>query len=395
MAQGISIPRTAAPLPRRRAAARSGRSPGLSFAARSWNRYTDENRIRQWDDLARWAATPNPFYESWYLLPSLRQLDPRGEVELLVLRADGKLAGLMPVLRARDYYGHRLPHLANWTHPNCFLGQPLVAPGFEAMFWQETLAWADRNAGTGLFFHLSHMPMDGPLHRTLAEACAGTRAAATVMREERAALRPAPGTDPETYLAQALSTKKRKELRRQHRRLEELGDMQVERRSDALGVDRWAREFLRLEAGGWKGEAGSALASDDANARLFIEALKGAAQRGRLERVALRLGKRPIAMLVNFLTAPGGCSYKTAYDEDYARFSPGVLLQIDNLAMLGNPAIDWVDSCAVEGHPMIDHLWRERRAIGRHSIGIGGTVRQAIFKAIAKRETGAPPGGIA
>jgi hypothetical protein len=36
---------------------------------------------------------------------------------------------------------------------------------------------------------------------------------------------------------------------------------------------------------------------------------------------------------------------------------------------------------------MIDHLWRERRAIGRLNVGIGGTVRRSLFGALARRET--------
>ena len=68
-------------------------------------------------------------------------------------------------------------------------------------------------------------------------------------------------------------------------------------------------------------------------------------------------------MLINFLSPPGGFSFKTAFDEDYARFSPGVLLQQANLDLLGDPAIAWVDSSAAPGHPMIDRVWRERRTL--------------------------------
>ena len=67
-----------------------------------------------------------------------------------------------------------------------------------------------------------------------------------------------------------------------------------------------------------------------------------------------------IAMLATFLTPPGAFSYKTAFDERYARFSPGVLLQRENLAILQRDGIAWTDSCAAADHPMIDHIWRER-----------------------------------
>ena len=394
LGQGVTITRRTAPLPRQRDAAHGSRGPGLSFAARRWDAYDRDNRIAEWDALAQWASEPNPFYESWYLLPSLELLDGGRDVELLELRADRQLVGLLPVRRERDYYGHPLPHIRNWVHPNCFLGHPLVAPGFERMFWREAIAWADRHAGLSLFLHLSHMPMGGIMHSALRDVCGETaRPAATVMREERALLQSDLSAD--EYLAASLSAKKRKELRRQHRRLGEEGELEFERCNDAAGLDRWIAEFLQLEAAGWKGEAGSALASDDATRGLFSRALSGAARRGRLERLAIRLDGRAIAMLANFIAAPGAFSFKTAFDEDFARFSPGVLLQRENLEILARTGIAWVDSCAVEGHPMIDHIWRERRAIGRHSIGIGGAARRTIFNSIAKRETGAKPGGIA
>ena len=127
---------------------------------------------------------------------------------------------------------------------------------------------------------------------------------------------------------------------------------------------------------------------------MFKEALFGAASQSRLERLTLALNDEPIAMLANFITPPGAFSYKTAFDERYARYSPGVLVQRENLELLGNPAIDWCDSCAAADHPMIDHIWRERRPIGRLSIAIGGRVRRALFAQLVRAELGRNPAGV-
>ncbi|HEX4874293.1 MAG TPA: hypothetical protein VFV06_05265, partial [Sphingorhabdus sp.] len=86
------------------------------------------------------------------------------------------------------------------------------------------------------------------------------------------------------------------------------------------------------------------------------------------------------------LTPPGAFSFKTAFDEDYARFSPGVLLQIHNLALLEREGIEWCDSCAAQDHPMIDSIWSGRRAIGRYSVAIGGPVRRAGFAILLAAE---------
>ena len=358
-----------------------------------WRDFERRERIAAWDALAQCATEPNPFYESWYLLPSLRALDTNCNVELLAMQADGQLAGLMPVLRMRDYYGHPIPHLRNWLHSNCFLGQPLVARGLEQEFWRALLAWCDRKPGLALFLHLSHVPADGPLRDALKTVLAEyKRPAAKVFSEERAMLQT--GQSAEDYFADSLSSKKRKELRRQQRRLAEEGDLVIERLTDYTHVADWTRDFLQLEESGWKGEAGSALQSDEATRAIFHHALAGAAARGRLERLALRLNGKPVAMLASFMTGNHAFSFKTTYDEDYARFSPGVLLQRENLGLLDKDGFAWADSCASPDHPMIDHVWRERRVIERLSIGVGGRLRQAAFAAVIRLETGHGAGGI-
>lgn len=338
--------------------------------------------ITRWDALARQASEPNPFLASWYLLPSLRALQPP-RVDLWCLERGAALIGLLPVAATRSYYGRPIPHLAGWTHPNSFLGAPLVARGAEEAFWHALLDHADRHAGLGLFLHLSDLPLTGALADALRRVLA-SRPHGLVWREERAML--ASPLSPEAYLEASMSGKKRKELRRQHARLSETGVLAVERQRDANDLPAWIEQFLTLEAAGWKGKAGSALACRPDTATLFREAMSGAAQAGCLERLALTLDGQPIAMLANLLTPPMGFSYKTAFDEGLSRFSPGVLLQRENLALLEDSSLEACDSCAAADHPMIDHIWRERRAVGRVSIGIGGGLRRALFKEIVKRE---------
>ena len=77
-------------------------------------------------------------------------------------------------------------------------------------------------------------------------------------------------------------------------------------------------------------------------------------------------------------------------EQDYHRHA----LQRANLAMLDDPAIAWTDSCAAADHPMIDHIWGERRAIGRISLGIGGVARRLTFSALLRLELGRHPAGL-
>lgn len=357
----------------------------LRSVARNWSACLDEPAQGRWRRLAERATEPNPFFEPWYLLPSLAALDPAGTVKLLVVEAGDEWLGLLPLARSPRYYRYPVPHLHAWVHHNAFLGAPLIARGHEAAVWQALLDHTDQNAGLGLFLHLSGVPLGGSVNESLNQVCtASGRQVIVAHREDRAML--ASDLAPEAYLEAALSGKKRKELRRQFARLSEEGTVAVERQRDAAGIAEWIAAFLVLEQAGWKGAAGSALACTSQTRSLFAEALTQAAALGRLERLTLTLDGAPIAMLATFLAGEGAFSYKTAFDERFARFSPGVLLQRENLAMLGDPGIAWCDSCAAADHPMIDHLWRERRTIGRLSIAIGRSLRRSGFRLFAAAE---------
>lgn len=371
--------------PAAEALARASIGPEAQLVTRQWSDFDRADRIGRWDALAQWAVEPNPFYESWYLLPSLRALDPQYRVELLCLEVEGQLAGLMPLRRNSRYYGHLLPNLGNWVHENCFLGLPLVSVGCERLFWRKLLAWADRHARQALFLHFREVPLRGPLYNALNEVMEEQlRPGRVVMREERAMLESP--LDPEAYRDSVCSAKKRKSLGRRLRKLQDLGDVRFVWDWDDRELDQWIADFLKLEASGWKGSAGSAIACASATRKLFEQALTGAAQDGKLVRLSLELGGRPIAMLSNFVSKPASFGYKTAFDEDYAAYSPGVLMEYEYLETLSCRGIDWCDSCAAEGHSVMDWLWNARRPVGRLSIAIGGPTRRALFKRILQHE---------
>ena len=342
--------------------------------------------VAAWERLVARAAEPNPFFEPWFLLPALRQWGASNRVITKAWFHEGRLAGLLPVVRSAEYYSHIITHATGWLHANAFCGVPLIAAGHEDAFWRDMLAHFDRRARRALFLHLPMLPADGPANAALERVLAAwPRAHYTVVDENRALL--TGETSAEAYLEASMSAKKRKELRRQHNRLAEEGALAFERVEGDAGLAEWTAEFLALEAAGWKGAGGSALASAPGTRALFEQALAGAAAAGRLERLALRLDGRAIAMLVNFITAPGAYSFKTAFDEAYARFSPGMLLQLENLALLERPGIAWADSCAVEGHPMIERLWRGQRRMISRNIAIGGPVRRGCFRLLMAYET--------
>lgn len=330
-----------------------------------------------WDAVAARASEPNSFLERWFLTPSVRHLDVPADARMIAVREEGQLIGLMPIFTAPTYGRMPVPHVENWLHYNSFFGAPLVRRSFEPFFWSRALALLDAELGAPAFLHIVGLDVEGPLLAGLLCARAGT---AVVHRIKRAML--ASDLSPTAYYEGVVRKKKRKEIGRLQSRLAELGPVTYSRLAGRQQLDEWMDTFLTLEASGWKGKDGGAALGKDASTAAFLrETLHGAFDADRLEIIRLDVAERTIAMLVNFLSPPGSYSFKIAFDEEYARYSPGVLIQIENYKILERAGIRWMDSCAVEGHPMIESLWQERREIVRVTVPLKGWKRRAIFMA--------------
>jgi hypothetical protein len=192
---------------------------------------------------------------------------------------------------------------------------------------------------------------DGRFAREL-RALAGARLEAMNPRR-RAALIPAGA---EAFEA-GLDKKRRKEWARQARRLAEQGRLEPRVARDPAAIAR----FLALEAVGWKGARGTALAADSARRAFAREALEGFAREGALEIHELALNDTTIASGIVLRSGARAFYWKTAYDERFAEFSPGVQLTLTlSRALAASPGLALIDSCALENHPMIDRLWGGR-----------------------------------
>jgi len=335
---------------------------------------------QDWIDLAADASEANVFAEHWFVAAALATLGAGAEISILEVRRGAGLIGVIPVSVVRDYGRNPVRFVQNWCHHQLFLGTPLVRSGEEPAFWTGVLDLLDAADWAPNFLHLRCIGADGPVHRGLvAAAQARGRSAPIVHRESRAWLQST--LDAQAYYEQAVRPKKRKEIRRLRNRLGELGRIEMRALESAGVLDMWCDEFLALERAGWKGREGSALACAPPTAQFFRELLGAAWQAGALQFLRLDLDGRPIAMLVNLLSPPGSFSFKTAFDENYAQFSPGVLIQLENLKILERGDVAWMDSCASENHPMIDSLWRERREVVRITIRLRGARRLMVFAA--------------
>jgi CelD/BcsL family acetyltransferase involved in cellulose biosynthesis len=144
-------------------------------------------------------------------------------------------------------------------------------------------------------------------------------------------------------------------------------------------VERWIAEFFELEAKGWKGRRGSALKSRPEDRRFAAEVFAAAFRRGRLLAIGIDLEGKPLSRLFGFTAGAGSFVFKTAYDEDYAKFSPGAMVEVEWIRRIHElAAVRWTDSYTSPGNEMIKRLWKDCRAIQRIAVGVGARGELAL-----------------
>jgi hypothetical protein len=178
------------------------------------------------------------------------------------------------------------------------------------------------------------------------------------------------GESGEANVDASLLAGKRKQMGRKRRRLEEQGRLEFRRLTAGEAQSVWVEQFLRLEASGWKAERGTAMLCLAHEAEYFRDICKQYHAEGQLRMAGLFLNDRPIAMKCSLMSQEGGFVLKIAYDETYRKWSPGLMLEIEDVLHLNDsPSWRWMDSCA-EVQSVFD-IWVKRRTISHFLIAPG------------------------
>lgn len=347
------------------------------------------------DHLSARTIEPNVFFNPRFLAPAMPRLEDR-EVRLAVIR-DGdehrdRLRLLVPFSIERPSLPLGISIMRTWASPFGPLGTPLLDHDDPVGVLEDFFEMLSRpHLKLPKVLVLPEMRLDGAAAaavRSVAEG-RGLPLVATG-RAERPFLES--GLDGEAYLKASLGSQRYREFRRLKRRLADQGDL-VHHIARGPGEIRHAVEaFLALEAAGWKGRERTAMAVDRYRAAFAREAVHGLAERDLCRIHTLSFSGKPIASLIVFVEAGVAYTWKTAYDEDYSSYSPGVLLMIEVTKQhLDDPNIEQTDSCATPDHPMISRLWSERKPIGALVVGMtpaaDRAARQAASQLHLYRET--------
>jgi hypothetical protein len=351
--------------------------------------------VEELDYLCTRTVEPNVFFNPRFLAPAMPRLEDR-EVRLAVIR-DGdeyrnRLRLLVPFSVEKPAVPLGVPVMRTWSSPFGPIGTPLIDRDDPVGVVEDFFAMLSRpHLKLPKVFVLPDMRLDGAVASLLASV-AETRGLTMVTtgKADRPFLESQ--LDGDAYLKASLNAHHYREFRRLKRRLADLGRLEhvVARGPDEI---RHAIEsFLTLEAAGWKGRERTAMAIDRYRAAFAREAVHRLAEHDLCRIHSLTLDGRTIACLVVFVEAGVAYTWKTAYDEKLAAYSPGTLLMIEVTRQhLDDPNIMMTDSCAVPDHPVMSRLWSERRPIGSLVIGLtpdaDRLARQAASQLHLYRET--------
>ena len=122
----------------------------------------------------------------------------------------------------------------------------------------------------------------------------------------------------------------RRNLRKDYRRLEKTGPLNVMIHSEFANdeVDVLVREAFELENRGWKGAAGSSVLRSSGMLDFYILLARYLASNGQLRLAFLKHNDKPIAFELGWEAKGWHFSYKVGYDADYRTFAPGQLLRM-------------------------------------------------------------------
>jgi CelD/BcsL family acetyltransferase involved in cellulose biosynthesis len=335
----------------------------------------------EWEDLAQDVAEANIFQFPHFIRHSLPLLAWQ-RPQIITIRQAHLLIGIAILQRDVGYAKLPVPFWKSAIHAEQYLGTPLVRAGFEEEFAAGLTAWLDQAPLHCGFLQLAKIASDGPVAKAMMKLTqqAG-RALMIANLHERAGIAPKarPGALADTHL----SASRRRSIRRARKRLDDAGEVSIERLDKKDQLDEWIDQFLVMEDSGWKREAGSSILSCVRETALYRAMMREAFENGNLNLTRLNLNQMPIAYTLDILAPPTGFCLKSAIHPDYRKYSPGVLMEFETLKFyLGDTTLELLDSCTHPENAMLNELWPDKRKIMDLMIARSGPIYGAMFACV-------------
>lgn len=317
-----------------------------------------EHVLPEWEELCERLVEDTPYYTPVYANALLSSVDHGRDIRFVTVWRDGRMIAFLPVCRTR-IGAVDLPNVWQaWTTPYTLSCTPLLDHDLADQA-ATALVEGLKSFHRGIWIFPT-INTGGKAASSLQSALENIGAAVSMTNQFERATLSRDGTTFDEHLKEKLSGKRRRDLARNRRRLEELGEVRHLSFTGGDGLANAVEAFLEIEKSGWKGERGTALACDPRTAQFARNAFApvGIEDFGRAD--ILTLDEKPIAVSLMILTGRTGFTVKCAFDEAYRSYSAGLVLEIDVIrSFLGEDWADLLDSATAGSH-IIDGLWSGR-----------------------------------
>jgi len=292
-----------------------------------------EKVFDEWTALCEEGASNEPFLRPEWFAAFAKNFEK--EILLLTVRRDQKLRAVLPLVRKNGNLDgvpvRKLQAVFNLQTPRFDLIHGRDETEREEIVkavWKEIKKQSKWDV-----LEMRLVKKDGWLNDLLAFAASENYRTGIWQMDSAPFITLPQGSDKEKLFEEytkGLKKSFRQDLNRTLRRLKELG--KVEFVVTRAYSPELMQKYFELEAKGWKGRGGTAVACDPKAIKLHDDFARAVAEKNALFVYELKLDGRTIAMSVNIMYDRQTVFWKTSYDEEYRTYSPGNLLIQEFLA---------------------------------------------------------------
>ncbi|MCY7377674.1 MAG: GNAT family N-acetyltransferase [Pyrinomonadaceae bacterium] len=292
-----------------------------------------EQVFDEWTDLCEEGASSEPFFRPEWFAAFVRNFE--NEILLLTVRRGGKLRAVLPLARKNGSL-HGVPVRKLQAVFNLQTQRFDLIHGADETERKAIIEAVWKTIKKQKKWHVWEIRLvkkDSWLNDLLALAEKENYKTGVWQMDGAPFIALPQGDDKEKLIeefSKSLKRHFRQELKRRLRRLKELGSVEFVVRRE-YSPDSM-RRYFDLEAQSWKGRGGTAAVCDARAEKLHDDFARAVAARNALFIYELRLDGKTIAMSINIKYDRQTIFWKTSFDENYSRYSPGNLLIQEFLA---------------------------------------------------------------
>ena len=279
----------------------------------------------EWRGLCEEEPNDQPFCRPEWVGAYLRAFAPRAKLVLITARVDGRLRAVLPLIEERGFLcGLPVRKLRSAANVHCVRFDMVRGAGAEGEAAVLAVWRRLRDLPGWDLIDLPYAYEGGTLEQLL-QAARGDEYLVESVQSWRSVYVPLPGENgaPQNWFP-GRKADFRAKLHRRRRKLQALGPLAL--RSFVRAHPEVLQRFYDLEASGWKGRRGTAIAQDPQRRQFYDEVAAAASRFGYLSLDSLELNSEVVSAHFGLRYRGRYFLPKAAYNEEFRGFGPGLLL---------------------------------------------------------------------